>query len=37
MAREGDYDVLIIDRMLPKLDGLSLIHGLREQKVEHPS
>ncbi|MCP8937724.1 response regulator transcription factor [Alsobacter sp. SYSU M60028] len=36
MAREGDYDVLIIDRMLPKLDGLSLIHGLREQKVETP-
>ncbi|WP_293853508.1 response regulator transcription factor [uncultured Alsobacter sp.] len=36
MAREGAYDVLIIDRMLPKLDGLSLIHGLREQKVETP-
>ncbi len=36
MAREGDYDVLIIDRMLPKLDGLSLIHGLREQKVDTP-
>jgi two-component system, OmpR family, response regulator len=36
MAREGGYDVLIIDRMLPKLDGLSLIHGLREQKVETP-
>jgi two-component system OmpR family response regulator len=36
MAREGQYDVLIVDRMLPKLDGLSLIHGLREQKVETP-
>jgi two-component system, OmpR family, response regulator len=36
MAREGDYDILIIDRMLPKLDGLSLIHGLREQKVDTP-
>jgi two-component system, OmpR family, response regulator len=36
LAREGDYDVLIVDRMLPKLDGLSLIHGLREQKVETP-
>ncbi len=35
-AREGDYDVLIVDRMLPKLDGLSLISGLREQKVETP-
>jgi two-component system OmpR family response regulator len=35
-AREGAYDVLIVDRMLPKLDGLSLICGLREQKVETP-
>jgi two-component system, OmpR family, response regulator len=24
LAREGAYDVLIVDRMLPKLDGLSL-------------
>src|SRR5215212_3731549 len=36
MAREGDYDVLVVDRMLPKLDGLSLIRSLREQKVETP-
>ncbi|MBV1701382.1 MAG: response regulator transcription factor [Hyphomicrobiales bacterium] len=36
MAREGKYDILIVDRMLPKLDGLSLIGGLREQKVETP-
>ncbi|MDB5510253.1 MAG: two component transcriptional regulator, winged helix family [Hyphomicrobiales bacterium] len=36
MARDGTYDVLIVDRMLPKLDGLSLIGGLREQKVETP-
>ncbi len=36
-AREGDYDVLIVDRMLPKLDGLSLISALREQKVETPA
>ncbi len=35
-AREGDYDVLIVDRMLPKMDGLSLISSLREQKVETP-
>ena len=35
-ARDGTYDVLIVDRMLPKLDGLSLIGGLREQKVETP-
>lgn len=33
MAQGGDYDVLIVDRMLPKLDGLSLIRSLREQGV----
>jgi two-component system OmpR family response regulator len=36
LAREEGYDVLIIDRMLPKMDGLSVIHALREQKVETP-
>lgn len=37
-ARASDdvYDVLIVDRMLPKMDGLSLIGGLREQKIETP-
>ena len=35
-AREGPYDVLIVDRMLPKLDGLSLVTSLRNQKVETP-
>jgi two-component system, OmpR family, response regulator len=29
MASDGDYDVLIVDRMLPKLDGLTLIQTLR--------
>ncbi|MDB5591371.1 response regulator transcription factor [Enterovirga sp.] len=37
MAREGQYDVLVVDRMLPKLDGLSVIRSLREQKVETPA
>jgi len=37
MAESGDYDVLVVDRMLPKLDGLSLIRSLREQKVETPA
>ena len=36
LAHEGDYDVLIVDRMLPKLDGLSLIRSLREQSVGTP-
>jgi two-component system, OmpR family, response regulator len=35
-ASDDDYDVLVVDRMLPKMDGLSLIGGLREQKVETP-
>ncbi len=35
-ASDGDYEVLIVDRMLPKMDGLSLIGGLREQKIETP-
>ena len=36
LASEGQYDVLIVDRMLPRLDGLSLIGGLREQKIDTP-
>ncbi len=36
MARDADYDVLIVDRMLPKMDGLSLIGGLRAQKLTTP-
>ena len=36
LAREGGYDVLVVDRMLPKMDGLTLIGGLRGQKVETP-
>jgi two-component system OmpR family response regulator len=36
LAESGDYDVLVVDRMLPKLDGLSLIRSLREQKVDTP-
>lgn len=29
MAREGTYDALIVDRMLPRRDGLSLIEAIR--------
>ncbi|WP_342150048.1 response regulator transcription factor [Methylorubrum sp. SB2] len=36
LAREGAYDVLIVDRMLPKLDGLSLVRSLREQAIATP-
>ena len=34
LAREGGYDVAIVDRMLPKMDGLSLIGALRAQKTK---
>ena len=36
MARDGPYDVLVVDRMLPKLDGLSMIGRLRSEGVETP-
>jgi two-component system OmpR family response regulator len=36
MAREGDYDVLIVDRMLPGRDGLSLIAALRAEGRRTP-
>jgi two-component system, OmpR family, response regulator len=31
LAESGDYDVLVVDRMLPKRDGLALIGALREK------
>ena len=36
LAENGKYDVLIIDRMLPKKDGLSIIMALRAKGVETP-
>ncbi len=36
MARSGDYDVLVVDRMLPGLDGLGLIRALRAQQDMTP-
>jgi two-component system OmpR family response regulator len=36
LAHDGAYDVAIVDRMLPKMDGLSLIGALRAQNVETP-
>lgn len=35
-AKEGAYDVLLVDRMLPRLDGLSLIGRLRAEDVKTP-
>ncbi|WP_432432027.1 winged helix-turn-helix domain-containing protein [Aestuariivirga litoralis] len=36
MAADGNYDVLVVDRMLPKLDGLDLIRHLRDQNSKVP-
>ncbi len=35
-ARESAYDVLVIDRMLPGLDGLALVQALRGSRVKSP-
>jgi two-component system OmpR family response regulator len=35
-AADGRYDVLIVDRMLPNLDGLSLVESLRRSGVGTP-
>ena len=36
LADSGDYDVLVVDRMLPRRDGLSVIAGLRARGNESP-
>ncbi len=36
LAREGVHDVLVVDRMLPKRDGLSVIEALRSEDVSTP-
>ena len=36
MAEEGVYDVLIVDRMLPRLDGLSVVKALRSGGIRTP-
>src|SRR5258708_37925750 len=36
LALDGQYDVLIIDRMLPKRDRLSVIPTLRSKPAETP-
>ncbi len=36
LARSNAYDVLIVDRMLPKRDGLSVIATLRDEGIRTP-
>lgn len=35
-ATMGEYDVLVLDRMVPELDGLSVLKALRSAKVSTP-
>lgn len=37
MATKGTYDVFIIDRMLPKLDGVTLLQMLRQKNILTPA
>ena len=37
MASSMDYDVLIVDRMLPKCDGLTVIGSLRAEEIRTPA
>lgn len=36
MARAADYDALVLDRMMPKMDGLELLAALREDGDSTP-
>src|SRR5205085_5042648 len=36
MAADGAYDVLVVDRMLPKRDGLSIVEQLRGRGDQTP-
>ena len=36
MAQEGQYDVFIFDRMVPRLDGLTLARTLRDTGIKTP-
>jgi DNA-binding response OmpR family regulator len=36
MIRSSKYDFLIIDRMIPKIDGLSLVRMMQSRSIEIP-
>ena len=36
IARGGDYDVLVVDRMMPRMDGLTMIETLRGEGMSAP-
>ncbi len=36
LASSGDYDIVLLDLMLPKMDGLEVCHQLRDQQIHVP-
>ncbi|HKJ73295.1 MAG TPA: response regulator transcription factor [Alphaproteobacteria bacterium] len=36
LATSGDYSLIILDRMLPELDGLAVMRAIRAAKIETP-
>lgn len=36
LALAEPYDAVVVDVMLPKLDGLALVKGLRRERVQRP-
>jgi len=36
LASSGDYDLILLDLMLPKMDGLEVCRQLREQQIQTP-
>jgi two-component system, OmpR family, response regulator len=36
LATSGDYSLIILDRMLPELDGLAVMRAMRAAKIETP-
>jgi heavy metal response regulator len=36
LAAEGKYDLIVLDLMVPKIDGISLCRKLREEKITTP-
>lgn len=36
-AREGGYDLILLDVMMPKLDGLGVLKGLKAQGPKKPN
>ena len=37
MARDNQYDVIVLDRMLPRMDGLTLLKTLRQSGMKTPT